>query len=121
MEGLQPASEQLGASFDLAMSDRECRWLTLPMGHGSGTRPTFAPHGNGRPAAGFALGRLLVSGPYQRWAGPANIEVITAPSASHAAQMGNSPQPTAGPGLGKVVPSVGTTGPLPSSHLNVAT
>jgi hypothetical protein len=98
MEGLQPASEQLGSSCDLAMSDRERRWLTFPMGYGSGTRPTFAPHGTGRPAAGFALGRLLASCPSQRWAGTANIEVITAPSTSHAAQIPSSPQlTTAGP------------------------
>jgi hypothetical protein len=63
--------------------------------------------------------RPLFSGKFQPW-GAASIQVITAPSASHAAQMGSSPQPTAGPGLGKVVPSVGTTEPLPSSHLNAA-
>jgi hypothetical protein len=64
--------------------------------------------------------RPLFSGTFLLW-GAASIQFITAPSASHAAQMGSSHQPIAGPGFGKVVPSVGTTGPLPSSHLNAAT
>jgi hypothetical protein len=64
--------------------------------------------------------RPLFSGTFVLW-GAASIQVITAPSASHAAQMGSSPQPTAGPGLGKVVPTVGTTRPLASSQLFAAT
>jgi hypothetical protein len=35
--------------------------------------------------------------------GAVSIQMITAPSASHAAQMGSSPQPTTGPGLPQVL------------------
>jgi hypothetical protein len=64
--------------------------------------------------------RPLFSGTFLLW-GVASIQVIRAPSASHAAQMDSSPQLTAGPGLGKVLPSVGRTGPLPASQLLAAT
>jgi len=60
--------------------------------------------------------RPLFSGTFLLW-GAASIQVITAPSASHAAQMGSSPQPTTGPGLPQVLLGfVGSTGPLPSSQ-----
>jgi hypothetical protein len=39
-------------------------------------------------------GRLLVPGTFQGWAGTASIQVITAPSTSHAAQIPISPQLT---------------------------
>jgi hypothetical protein len=46
-----------------------------------------------------------------------SIQVITAPSANHAAQMDSSPQPTTGPGLPQgLLGCVGSTGPLPASQ-----
>src|SRR5580700_7388296 len=60
--------------------------------------------------------RLLFSGAFLL-PGAFSIQVITAPSASHAAQMGSSPQPTTGPGLPQVLLGcVGSTGPLPASQ-----
>ena len=61
--------------------------------------------------AGFALGRLLAPGPSQRWAGPASIQVIAAPSATHAAQIPSSPQlTTAGLGIAGQVSAVAEHG-----------
>jgi hypothetical protein len=60
--------------------------------------------------------RLLFSGAFLL-PGAFSIQVITAPSASHAAQMGSSPQPTTGPGLPQVLLGcVGSAGPLPASQ-----
>lgn len=81
----------------------------------------------GRPSIGHATGtmnyelaclveRLLFSGTFLL-PGAFSIQAITAPSASHAAQMGSSPQPTTGPGLPQVLLGcVGSTGPLPASQ-----
>jgi len=53
-------------------------------------------------ALNYELARLverpLFSGMFLPW-GAASIQVITAPSASHAAKTSSSPQPVTGPGL----------------------
>lgn len=52
-----------------------------------------------------SLARVRVSGTSKGWAGPATIQVNTAPSTSHAAPIASSPQlTTAGLGIGQTKP-----------------
>lgn len=89
---LQGWIDQWRAGYNAAFDVEVERLGAAMTGHDSYACTSSVPGGNRLP---FALGSLLlVSGTSEQCPGPARIQVSTAPSTSHAAQIASSPQLT---------------------------